>query len=241
MSFVTCDLQGRIGNELFICAATLGYSEKYRVPAYFPPNQYGLPLLPIGYEVKNVWNEREDHLFQEIPYMENLKLSGYFQKVDYFKNIKSIIRDTFQKWLYDCVDVITSPNTCSIHVRLTDYQKYKDYFFQLNRENYYDKAINQFEKGTEFIIYSDDIIQAKEMFPEPEFYILDEPDPKLSLIAMSLCESNIIANSTFSFWAAFLNPNPFKKIISPCKEHWFCGLNEHLHTEGLIPEYWIKI
>jgi len=234
MSFVTCELMGRMGNQLFQVATTIGIARWFNVPAYFPENPFGLETLPAGYQVQKEWRETEGQKYQDIPFMgESLRLIGYFQKESYFSPAWPEIRKIFQDYFIRVNNrpIKIEKGVVSIHVRLGDYQTYTDYFAQLNGQNYYRKAIEQFPKYTHFKVYSDDIEQAKGMFLGNNFEFAEGGTPESDLWDMSLCEHNIIANSSFSWWASMLNVDHPKKIIAP--RLWFQGKNAHLDTNGL--------
>jgi hypothetical protein len=110
--------------------------------------------------------------------------------------------------------------------------------------DYYKKAISKMSEltgvktdDTLFVIFSDDINWCKENFT---FLIhtnfINEKD-YVEMFIMSRCEHNIIANSSFSWWSAFLNTNPNKKVIYPSK--WF--LTKNLNTKDLHPKSWVSI
>lgn len=108
--------------------------------------------------------------------------------------------------------------------------------------NYYQKAVQIIkEKITNptFFIFSDDINWAKENFKGDEYYFVSNKEIKETedLILMSLCKHNIIANSSFSWWGAWLNKNHEKTVIAP--RHW---LNIKKDIAGkVLPDSWIKI
>jgi hypothetical protein len=89
-----------------------------------------------------------------------------------------------------------------------------------------------------FYIFSDDKSWVKENFDIPNSYIVDCNVGKESwkdMYLMSICKYNINANSTFSWWAAWLNKNPNKIVIAPSK------FNSQSEMRELYPESWIKI
>lgn len=93
-------------------------------------------------------------------------------------------------------------------------------------------------KDTTFVIFSDDLNLAKEKFNKPNMFVFDSEDEVLNMTCMSLCDNNIIANSTFSWWGAYLNKNKNKTVLSP--KIWFnpeSGIND----KDIIPDSWIKI
>ena len=105
--------------------------------------------------------------------------------------------------------------------------------------SYYHKAIDII-KPENLLIFSDDINWCKESFKDYKnkiFYIDDNPD-YIELWLMSMCKNNILANSTFSWWGAWLNNNNEKIVVAPTK--WFGSAIKH-EIKDLLLEEWIKI
>ena len=138
-------------------------------------------------------------------------------------------------------DLTENPLLVSIHIRLGDYL----ILSSLNLDaSYYQKAIQYFDaSNTVFIIFSDEIEKCREMIQPlgiKSIYV-EGNSAAVDMYLMSRCDSNIIANSTYSFWGAFLNPNPEKKVICP---HDFIGQSskENLYINGnYYPDDWIAI
>ncbi|RIY32329.1 hypothetical protein CJP74_04855 [Psittacicella melopsittaci] len=115
--------------------------------------------------------------------------------------------------------------TVSLHVRRGDYLRFPDVCRVLEAD-YYHLALEKFAHLEKFklIVFSDDIPWCEQAFTYPQncaqvVYIPEQIPDYLAMMLMSRCQHNIIANSTFSWWGAYLNPNPEAKIISP--ERWF--------------------
>jgi hypothetical protein len=232
MSFITCEFAGRLGNQLFQAATTIGVAKWHKMDYYFPENPFGLPVLPTDKGILNIWFEKENQMYQDIPALPNLLLKGYFQKELYFSPFWPEIRKIFQDYFIRVTGkpIKIEEKTCSIHVRFGDYLIYPDYFAQLNRINYYDKAISRLLENTKFKVFSDDIEMAKNMFGNmANFEFMEGGTPEQDLWDMAMCETHIIANSSFSYWAAKIIPD--KTIFAPA--NWFTGKNAHLYTNGL--------
>ncbi len=123
----------------------------------------------------------------------------------------------------------------SIHVRRGDYLTYSHVFVELLMD-YYNRAMDYFGRDKTFMIFSDDIGWCKHHFKEGNF-VFDAGSPEiLSFREMSMCEHHILANSSFSWWAAWLNPNPDKVILAPSK--WV-----HLEDkiDDRLPAEWKRI
>lgn len=173
----------------------------------------------------------------------NLKLTGYFQNEDYFNPIREKILNLFEidtitkEKLYNKYDFISKPKVCSIHVRRGNYLKLQ-HVHPVQSLEYYQKCIANFDSDTLFIIFSDDLSWCKENFNylSNKLFIEGNKDYE-DLYLMSLCKNNIIANSSFSWWGAFLNQNPNKKVYYPSM--WF---NPSVRTPKFTgAKTWIKI
>jgi len=186
------------------------------------------------------YEENGRHEYNEIPFHENIVIDGFFQSERYFKDYRNEIVNLFNL-PYEKLDGVTS-----IHVRRGDYLVYHNSFPPVD-ERYLGTAMrvmarNGFKK---FLVFSDDINWCKanlckEKYPEYEFEYSECKNEYEDLVAGSCCQNNIISNSTFSWWQAWLNRNPDKLVISPSKNNWF-GKRVKLSTEDIIPENWVQI
>jgi hypothetical protein len=147
----------------------------------------------------------------------------------YFRQYKSIIAEEFKlkekiKISQELNNILKNKNTVSLHIRLTDYFNHPGW---ICNQNYYDRAIEYFQGKIEkpyFIIFTDDADRARKMFrfADNVYWISDEHYRDYEeLTIMSMCKHNIIAQSTFSYWGAWLNPNPDKIVIAP--KEWLRG------------------
>ena len=97
--------------------------------------------------------------------------------------------------------------------------------------------MNVFQDNGSFLIFSDDINWAKQNFDNKNLYFSESNDELFDFILMSKCDNNIIANSSFSWWASYLNKNKNKTIVSPKK--WFNPIS-NLNYKDILPEDWIR-
>ena len=145
------------------------------------------------------------------------------------------IDEKSKKEIYEKYSEILNGETCSIHVRRGDYLGLNGHHPVCDLE-YYNKSINLFDKNTKFLVFSDDIKWCQENFKGENFIFISGNRDFIDIWLMSLCQNNIIANSTFSWWGAWLNQNINKKVIAPSK--WFGPLKINHNTQDLIPEAW---
>ncbi len=110
------------------------------------------------------------------------------------------------------------------------------YYVPLAKTGYYIDAINLFP-NRKFLVFSDDIPFAKTYFEGDKFAFDDSENDLDSFNRMASCDSFIIANSSFSFWAAYLSPALDKKVVAPNKEKWYSSANE----QTICPPSWIRI
>ncbi|MDR3060179.1 MAG: alpha-1,2-fucosyltransferase [Prevotella sp.] len=184
----------------------------------------------------------------------NITMSGYFQNEKYFKDIVKVLRNdfTFKSPLIDnnlkVSDKIRSSQSVAIHIRRGDYlsQNSQSNFITLDKA-YYEKAIRLAIyqiKNPEFFVFSEDFEWIKENlnFENHPVTFIDWNKGKNSYIdmqLMSLCKHNIIANSSFSWWAAWLNNNQDKVVIAP--GHWFQDEKKNILLDDFYPDGWKKI
>ena len=163
--------------------------------------------------------------------------SGYWQDERYFEDIKDIIKKSFK---FKCNEnIIFKRKSVSILVRRKDFLTDKLLCDIANLE-YFEKAIKTIKvkiNNPVFYIFSDDLEWCKKNLKlEDEHYFIDT---KNGMYLMSQCENNIIANSTFSWWSAWLNKNEDKIVICPKKYYNKSNNNKDNKTPYL--EGWIKI
>ena len=182
----------------------------------------------------------------------HIKLDGYWQTENYFKDIESVIRDdltlkrTMPLNLLALKEQIESSNSVSLHVRRGDYASNpatNAYHGLCPLEWYINAAMVMSEMvgKAHFYIFTDDELWAKSniKFNAPITFVPKGRDGEeaFDLTLMSCCKNNIIANSSFSWWGAWLNKNQSKRVIAPTK--WFQGAAHQ--TKDLIPKEWIKL
>jgi hypothetical protein len=175
-------------------------------------------------------------------------LVGYFQSEKYFLKYEKEIRKDFEiitplkKITKETIEQIQKVNSVSIHIRRGDYLI--NPMHNTNKEYYYEKALEIIENRIEnpvFFVFSDDMDWVKLNFStKRETVFIDFNDALTNfedLKLMSSCKHNIIANSSFSWWGAWLNQNPDKIVIAP--KQWFN--DDSIYSEDIIPTSWIKI
>lgn len=186
----------------------------------------------------------------EILEMDPVYLDGYWQCERYFQDIREkILEDyTFPKKISiessRLQERIKNTESVSIHIRRGDYLDAANYkiYGNICTVEYYQSAISRMRKLCEkpnFYLFSNDSEWAKEIFGDTEDITIVEEDKERpdyeDMFLMSRCKHNIIANSSFSWWAAWLNQNENKRVIAPVK--WF---NNHSVTD-VICDDWIRI
>lgn len=209
------------------------------------------------YEIlKNIFKEKNHYIEKQFNYDDNINninyryYDWYFQSEKYFIDFEDNIRKEFEFKIEPSennkkmIEIINESNSVSVHIRRWDYTLAKNNYIWLQSIEYYNKSIDLIKKKIDnpiFIFFSDDISWVKEniILNDKSFYI-DWNDSNTNyedMRLMSLCKHNIIANSSFSWWWAWLNKNKEKIVIAPKK--WFNSWN--LNYNDILPDKWIKI
>ena len=173
-------------------------------------------------------------------------VDGYYQSYKYFEKYANDIKmifspnETEKTAISNTYGHLFNKETVSIHVRKGDYESLSDYHVNLSID-YYKNAINVFDKDCRFLVFSDNIEWCKREFPKDiDIHFIEGETDWLDLYLMAWCNHNIIANSTFSWWAGFLNQNEGKQVIIP--DVWFGPSQPStVNTKDLFPPEWKKV
>lgn len=182
------------------------------------------------------YREKSSDFDAEVLRREPALFLGYFQTEKYFADIKEQVREAFQFRNYvpteavrEMEKAIRGCNGISVHIRRGDYldPKYSALYEGICTDRYYEQAIGEMKKrypDARFFFFSNDIEWVKENYSGPDCVIVEgngEDSGFADLYLMSRCSHHIIANSSFSWWGAWLNPNPHKTVIAP--KRWLNG------------------
>ena len=265
---IYCVLKGGLGNILFQIAAVKSLAIDSGVDCSFPNliHHYGV-MDADNYYIPNLKHSTEYHqIFDKLNVIQpttslpltrypfhyvkvdtppdNFVVDGFFQSEKYFTHNREAILDyikmpeSVNKIITDKYSELLNVRTTAIHVRRGDYLKFPQHHPTQSAE-YYLSAMDLVKNKTDkFLVFSDDIQWCKDNLNiDNIIYIEDEKD-YIELYLMSLCDNNIISNSSFGWWGAWLNKNNDKVVVGPNK--WFGPAIKH-ETSDIIPESWIKL
>jgi len=253
---------GRLGNQMFQFAALKGIARNRGFEFCIPPsknqNEYqdhqlfnpfkllnttdlnvqtidpGRPTLADG---KFSFNE---DFFNGCPDWVNIQ--GYFQTEKYFKHIRDELLGDFQfkdEIRIPAQELVTEwKDPVALHVRRTDYVTNPNHSILMI--DYYREALKKFDSDRDVIIFSDEPqwCLSNPDFEDDRFLVSETGNNYMDLCLMSLCNGHIIANSSFSWWGAWLAKDT--QVVAP--DGWFNGSNNrHLDISDIIPENWEKI
>lgn len=252
---------GQLGNQLFIIAATVSLALDHKATAVFPElatsNEFNIPTnykrlfshlnVSNPKRIKYIYYEPHHH-FAAIPYHPNMKLIGYFQSEKYFIHHKQEILDLFTP-SHEIINYLTTkyewiinhPCTVGIHFRSYSNEVASSQSAHPNCTlEYFISAMDHFPEDALFVVFSNDIKWCQENFSKiPRNFVFVENELYYhDFFLMSLCKHNIISNSSFSWWAAYLNRNPDKIVIAP--PLWF-NPSYISDTQDIYPPEWIVL
>jgi hypothetical protein len=240
ISFVS-GYYGWLGNQMFQYAATraLTLHVGARMTG-FPKNRpslydiFPINAMPIHNVNRHEYREQHFHYapgFWSQP--DGTELSGYFQSEKYFAPYAKEIRAEFTRESHTVFD----EGLVSVHVRRGDYLSFPEHHPPLTMD-YYNAAMEHFP-GAKFLIFSDDPGWCLLNFDRSRCEVSVGRKPEDDLTLMSDCSDHIIANSSFSWWGAYLGRNPEKKVIAPVR--WFGPAKKDWSTKDLLPDGWVKL
>lgn len=263
---IYCNLKGGLGNMLFQIAACKNFAITKNTDCSFPNflnhlsflNQEKThnPALNYSFEYLNFLKlnsfqplkevKKYDFPFEYtdyIPQENSFYIDGFFQSEKYFvQNKEKIIQflkpnENINNILLSKYKQIIESNSVSLHVRRGDYLRFPSHH-PVQQNDYFMKSLEIVEKYDIIVVFSDDIQWCKNnlLFNKRTFYIENEKD-YIELFLMTKCKNNIISNSSFSWWGAWLNENESKKVIAP--KNWFGTNLNHLRADDIYGQNWI--
>jgi len=276
ITFDRIGYMGRLGNQMFQFASTIGIAKDLKLDARFPiencfnPSPTGPFDQSLGsnemvkcdllecFEIDQYYFIPRRHISYTETYTETdfkhdpgtqkigdfVNLDGYFQTEKYFIRHQNHIVSQFrfkENILESARSFIGAKKNrvASIHIRRGDYVMYPSHH-PVCPMDYYSESISELESknpGISFLVFSDDLDWCRSNFKGDKFTVCDINNPYIEMCAMSLCDDNIIANSSFSWWGAWLNRKEDKTVIAPSK--WF-GHMIPKDTSDVYCNKWIK-
>jgi hypothetical protein len=265
ISFNNLGNYGRLGNQMFQYASLKGIARNRGFDFCIPSeNVFGAHDLKVRGSKCNIHNtfnisstrteitnfglvsessfEFDEKLFDGCE--DNVDLLGYFQSQKYFKHIENEIKTDFtfnQEVKSDCLKFInqisSNGEVISLHIRRGDYLQLKDFHPTTSLE-YYKYALNNLP-NISVLIFSDDPEWCfqQELFESDRFFISESNEADFDMCLMTLCKYHILANSSFSWWGAWLSNS--EKVFAP--KDWFGPSLTHFNTKDLYPNEWETI
>jgi hypothetical protein len=253
---------GRLGNQMFQYGALRGIAARhgyaFRIPdspGLRPRRHHGLfrtfVMGSLGPE--NIGLVDESWPVLEPPGLgydeefaagcpDNVSLSGYFQSERWFANVAETLRAdfTFRPEVLEPARRYRErlgERVIALHVRRTDYIGKEDRYTPLS-PGWYAAALARFDPDRLVLVFSDDPEWCREqaLFAADRFLIASGGGTAHDLCLMSLCDDFVIANSTYSWWGAWLGATPDKRVVIPAR--WFGPTYAHNDTSGLYVAGW---
>jgi hypothetical protein len=258
-NFYTAFFMGGLGNQMFQIAHTFAQGLRNEVEVKFRPFAY-TPMQanqPTKY-INNIFKKlnfekitenckqiRATWHYEEIipPPNTNVEFFGYYQSSKNFYGFENEIKDIFlpdddfKTKILQKYPQLLNKNNVSIHIRRGDYLQIPDVLPTID-VSYFHKCLEIINSYDNIFVFSDDKNWVKENIKFENIIYVDGLEDYEELWTISLCRINIMSNSSFSWWGAFLNQNPNKIIYTP--SIWF-GENGEKDYNDIYENDWIKI
>lgn len=239
--YFSAELMGGLGNQMFQIAHAVAQSHRYGTKAIFRPNSsthmqgknaslyvdnfynkinFDSSITPQKVIYENDWSFNYLNINEMIP----TTFFGYFQSSKNFYGYDNEIKKLFlpeEKSINDLQEKypeLKQKNNVSLHIRRGDYLNSPS-IHPVVSYDYIKKSLELVGNYSNIFLFSDDVNWFKQNFSEYNVIVANNYFDYEDIWMMSLCEANIISNSTFSWWGSFLNKNENKKVIAP--SIWF--------------------
>ncbi|MGL4348064.1 MAG: alpha-1,2-fucosyltransferase [Chlamydiales bacterium] len=251
--FVTARIYGQLGNNLFQVATGSALAWDNNAELYFEGFDFNSPIYQhVFFKFNNTslcrpvqfqWKE-PSYAHQTIPYRPNMQIDGYFQSEKYFHHYRHRFLKLFSLRPEDLSYIqkkyhliLSHPNTVGVQIRYYKWEFPVDTLFPQYGKEYLKTAMALFPESSLFIISSNNLEFARDSIPswiKNVVFLENEPN-YIDLQILRSCKHNIITNSSFGWWAAWLNENPNKIVVRP--NVWIHGLP----TQDVCPTEWINL
>jgi hypothetical protein len=265
---INVQLQGGLGNQLFGWATGFALSRKLNLSLSFDTSKlvfrpYELGAFKLSEQVQSTYTKERiirrlnpidtsfveksfqyDKRFEKV--MKPTSLKGYFQSWKYFDSYQSEIQSLVSlkqesNDLRMLSEITTAYQVLAVHIRRGDYVGLENYH-GITSTTYFKNAVETIRMLSRFekiMVFSDDIVVAREVFPGADYYISSQElgsSPE-TLILMSRCKSLIGSNSSFSWWAGYIGASQSEFCIFP--RPWFTDTS--IESRDLLPPNWITL
>jgi hypothetical protein len=241
ISFSKLGKHGRLGNQLFQIASTIGLAEKHGASAVFPKwayEPYFETYIPHGQmQTKQVTEKFHHHHEWEIN--ESCDLLGYMQSEKYFGSTKLRLKEGFVRESKAKMPRLFERQVICIHIRRGDYVGNEAYH-QLTPNYFIDALLTHFPdwRNYNILFLSDDIEYCRTHFECVHNAFFSKNRDIVDLALASACDHFVISNSTFSWWCAWLGEKPHTKVI--CSGLLHKGSLAYLDPKDFYPDRWIR-
>ena len=267
ITFTNLGRQGEFGNQLFQISAVVGTALKNNTNFDFPKwkglisqteySKYFKNPIPetLNLNQKFLFYTEPVFYYNEIPYASgyNIDLFGYFQSEKYFSHCKNEIKKYFEPsdLILNKIKNIDYSNTVCLQLRFYDCSRqyginhikndpvYGNNYYTIE-ENipFLKKAINYFGKNKNYFVTTNNFEKAKKMFSSySNFYFLEKYSYLEQFFIQTMCEHNIITNSSFGWWGAWLNKHNKNTVFAPI--NWYKpSYKQKEETRDLYPDNW---
>ncbi len=250
--FVSARIHGQMGNNFFQIAAASALAWDNGAEPYFPDlshtayprvffrcNQQTFPSQKVSF----TWHE-PSYAFHAIPYKANMKIDGYFQSEKHFPLYRDRLLKLFAPHPEDeayikkqYADILNHPSSVGVQIRYYQWEDPNGSLYPQFGREFLKMAMKHVPEESLFVITSNNLDFVRKEIPEEmkNVIFLENEKDYISFYVQSLCKHNIITNSSFGWWAAWLNENQDKKIIFP--KQWI----HKLPIQDVCPKEWISL
>jgi len=243
---------GRLGNQMFQYATlfSVGFARAYKIGIPEDQTISKVFKLPTTHYLENfnnkIFYKEEGFAFDPKVFLipDSTEIFGYFQSGNYFNHCDEVLRKEFEflphidrhadEFLQKFIDEII----CAVHVRRGDYANLSHYHTNLGPEYYVPACSLVFQNApnVRFLVFTDDPEWCRQSFKDERFTIVETNDVGLDLCIMSKCHAHVIANSSFSWWGAWLSKS--SAVIAP--KNWF-GPQGPKEWNSVYQQGWVLI